>query len=175
MTNLPVWTVVGLYADYRDYDKVLAATFVAHGYGRTAIEGQWDALARLVAEEPNHLTDPDAFDADYDPRDDLIVLAVFPGQLYDRRNQHDAAAAFPLRPHTTAELEGLAAAFAAAEADFLAQYEHTTCPYCGYATAVITPAGQVVCACWTNPAQELATEAPLLADPSYPGPLAEHN
>ena len=72
--------------------------------------------------------------------------------------QHASADAFTLRPHTTAELEGLADAFAGAEADFLAQYQSTLCPYCGEETALITPAGRVVCACWTNPAQELVDE-----------------
>jgi hypothetical protein len=164
--NLPVWTVVGLYPDYRDYDdKVLAATFVAHGYGQTVIEGKWDALSRLCADLPNHLTNPEDFDEDYDPREELIVLAVFPGELYDPGNQHEVAEAFTLRLHRTAELEGLAEAFTGAEADFLAQYEHTTCPYCEEETALITPAGRVVCACWTNPAQELVNdlqgEAPM--------------
>lgn len=72
--------------------------------------------------------------------------------------QHASTDAFTLRPHTTAELEGLADAFAGAEADFLAQYQHTLCPYCGEETALITPAGRVVCACWTNPAQELVDD-----------------
>jgi hypothetical protein len=174
--NLPAWTVVGLYSDYRDYDKVLAATFVAHGYGRSALEGKWDALNRLVASQPNHLTNPEDFDADYDPREELIVLAVFPGALQDHNvtgavadkfiQVLDAAHGVTLfKPHTTPQIEeNLAAAFADAEADFLAQYEATTCPYCGEETALITPTGRVVCSCWTNPAQEIVDDLQQDAD-----------
>ncbi len=176
--NLPAWTVVGLYSDYRDHDQVLGATFVAHGYGRSALEGKWDALNRLVASEPNHLTDPEDFDADYDPRAGLIVLAVFVGELQDHNvtgeiadkfiQVLDAARGVTLfKPHTTPQIEeSLAAAFADAEADFLAGYEATTCPYCGEETALITPAGRVVCSCWTNPAQEIVDDLQQDADAS---------
>ena len=174
--NLPAWTVVGLYSDYRDHNQVLGATFVAHGYGRSALEGKWDALNRLVASEPNHFTDPEDFDADYDPRAGLIVLAVFPGALQDHNvtgavadkfiQVLDAAHGVTLfKPHTTPQIEeSLAAAFADAEADFLSQYEATTCPYCGEETALITPAGRVVCSCWTNPAQEIVDDLQSGAD-----------
>lgn len=62
-----------------------------------------------------------------------------------------------LLPHRTAELEGLADAFADAEADFLGQFESAECPYCGE-EAFVTPLGRVVCSCWTNPALEICED-----------------
>jgi hypothetical protein len=63
-----------------------------------------------------------------------------------------------LLPHRTAELEGLADAAADAEAEFLGQFQVTTCPYCGEETGLVTPSGRIVCSCWTNPAEELVDE-----------------
>jgi len=158
--NLPAWTVVGLYPGYQDYSQVMATTFVAHGYGRTALEGKWDALSRLCADWPNHLTDPEDFDADYDPREELIVLAVLPGALQDYNQDLDASRGVTLyKPHTTPQIEESPVAAAQdAEADFLAKFPVTTCPHCGEETALVTPTGRVVCSCWTNPAQEIVAD-----------------
>lgn len=102
--SVPVWTVVGAY-DAIDSRNPRAAIFVEHGYGQTAVEGQQDALTRLVADWPNHLTDPDAFDADYDPRDELAVLAVFPGRLFDVCNAEPPTTVRPASAFEAREAE----------------------------------------------------------------------
>ncbi len=98
------------------------------------------------------------------------LIAAATGVTAEPAPADDEEAGITLLPHRTAELEGLADAFAGAEADFLAEFPVTTCPYCGEETALVTPMGRVVCACWTNPALELADDIQAAANGGKPCP-----
>ena len=145
-------TVVG-----RRPEETFKETFCTWGSGADLQAAIRDALQRELRVEVSDLEVLAVFDGWHERLD---VAYVQPSQQeFDAESApSDDAGGVTLQPHRTAELEGLADAFADAEAEFLGQFEVTTCPYCGEETGLITPSGRIVCSCWTNPAEELVDE-----------------